>query len=689
MAQPKVCTLEMADYISGLQKSTNARKLTTAWKAMLLANPASRLADVVSNTIMAGMETVKSLPASAIDRAVSARTGIRTRMFSTDDIGRASWEAVRQAPKDMGQAMRGIDTFQGGNRALDTYQGEVQYNTPLLGAIVNTVFRTVSAADRPFKRFAFDRSLREQARIMGTQAGYRGAELEDFILRTLPVMPDENVMRAFHDAHVATFSDMTPVAAALVGAKAGLARAGGGGGEVIGDIVFPFAKVPSNVAHRTLEYSPAGLVMGFMNLRKAFRLATNGDVSEAAKFQQFAVDQLGRSSTGLAAIMAGWWLAERNLLSLKYPEKEGERGRWEATGQQEYAVRIGNRWLSIKKLAPWGPLMMLGGFAQRSDKIGDDAYWRAYEDARAQGLDAVAAREAALEAQAAARAEDSGGMASGLLTGLLNTTMDQPALTGMQQFQEMEKEGSGGFARWTERMAASLIPPLISRWATVVDPVVRETRGGDGLSSILAGRMPDALQAKIPFASRSLPARHDVLGDAVPKEGSFFLNFLDPFNSRLDRSTQEDVRRELDRLQVSTSRITRGSDDRETFYRRREAYGIMLYGVLADVIASDEYQGIAEARRWAARNIPGIRQSGVEARIQAEQRAFLQAAIRDVRGYWSRERKKGSFTGEGNLPTPEETQWGIEDGIDRTLDSAWERAGEIDEEEVGVPDDGA
>lgn len=657
MAQATSCQIQMANYVAGLQTSTPARKFTTAWKAMLLANPASRLADVVSNTVMAGMETAKSPVAAAIDRLASRRTGIRTRMFSMDDVGRASWEAVRKAREDFGQAMRGVDFFQS-NRALDTFQGEVQYKTPLLGAVINGVFRIVSAADRPFKRFAFEKSLREQARIMGTQAGFAGAELEDFIVRTLPVMPDENVLRAFHDTHVATFSDMSPAAALLTGAKRGLAEKGGQVGEVVGDLVFPFAKVPSNVAHRVIEYTPIGMALGYGNLRRAFRLATNGDMSEAAKLQQYAVDQMGRSSAGIGALMAGWWLAERDLISLGFPANDqGEQGRWEATSQMDYSIRVGNRWMSVKKLAPWGPLMVIGAYAQRAD---------------------------------AGEGEESGNIVSGLLGGIVNTMADQPAFTGARQIEDIRRDPGKGVSTWVERTAASFIPPVISRWATVVDPVMRETRGGDGITSLLQGRMPDAMQARIPYASQSLPARHDVLGDAVPKEGNAFLNFFDPFNSRLDRSTQDAVRRELDRLDVGITRMRLApGEDREVFYRRREAYGIMLRGVLADVVASDEYQGIAEARRWMAQNVPGVASDGVERRVREEQRAFLEAAIRATRLYFSAQRRKGEFTGEDRLPTPDERWWTQEDAAERALDDAYERVDEIYAEEPGMPDDGA
>lgn len=654
MAQPQSCTLEMANYISGLQQSTKTRKVTTFWKSMMLANPASRLADAVSNSIMAGAEIAKSPIATGFDRLAGRRTGIRTRMFSADDLGRASWDAVKKTPRDVKLAMQGIDTFQG-NRTMDMYQGETQYDTPLLNAITKTVFRLTQASDRPFKRLAFERSLREQARILGTQAGMAGPELDDFIARTLPFMPDENVLRAYHDAEVATFADSTPLSNALSGLKRGISR-DNAVGELAVEAVFPFTKVPSNAAHRVGEYSGLGLVLGYANLRRAFKAATNGDISEATRLQQYAVDQMGRGSAGIGALMVGWWLAERNMVTLGYPATDPkEAGLWEATGKQDYSIRIGGRFYSVKKMAPFGPLLVVGAYAQKS-----------------------------------AAGEETGGagqMANGLVGGLFNTMADQPAFGGARQIEELRRDPAGGAGKWVERTAASFIPPVIARWAAVVDPVVRETKGGDGLTSLLQGRAPDVLQARIPYASRSLPARHDVLGGEVPREGNFFLNFLDPFNSKLDRSTQDEVRAEMDRLGVGITRMKPAAgEDREMFYRRREAYGIMLRGVLADVVQSDEYQSIAEARRWMAENVPGISPAGVERQIREEQRAFLEQAATQVRSFFNRERKAGKFTGDDNLPLPEERDATVDRALRRTggggvLNDAEERAKEIDEED--------
>jgi len=688
MAQATNCQLEMANYVSGLERSTNVRKITTLWKSMLLANPASRLADVVSNSIMAGAEIAKHPIASGIDRLAARRTGIRTRMFDGSDLGRASWDAVQKTPRDVKLAMQGIDTFQG-NRALDMYQGETQYETPLLNAITKTVFRLTQATDRPFKRLAFERSLREQARLLGVREGLSGVELEDFIARTLPRMPDDATMRAYHDADVATFADNTPMARLLTGAKRAVSQ-NNPVGELAADVVLPFTRVPSNAAHRVVEYSGAGVAMGYANLRRAFRAATNGDVSEAADLQRYAVDQMGRGSAGVGALMVGWWLSERGMVSLGYPgTDQGEAGRWEATGKQDYSVRIGDRWWSVKKMAPFGPLLVVGAYAQQAAQAKENAQRDAYLATRAQG----GTEQEAQEAAAAARGEGGeniGGLASGLVGGIFNTMADQPAFTGARQIEELRRDPAGGGAKWVERMAASFIPPVIARWATMVDPVVRETRDGDRLGSILQGRVPDAIQARIPYASRGLPVRRDALGDEVPKEDSFAGNFLDPWNSKLDRSTQDEVRRELDRLEVGITRLRPNpGEDREEFYRRRESFGTMLRGVLADVVTSDEYQSIAEARRWQTRNIPGSTPRDVERMIRNEQRAFLEEAISGVRRYFSAQRKAGNFSGEYALPTPEEAELATERALSRpgpsgVLPDAAELASEIEMEEAGA-----
>lgn len=598
---PQTCQIEMAKYVASLKRSSRREQVVSYWKASILSVLPSRLMDVVSNSIMAGAEIAKHPIASGIDRLVAIGSGQRTRMFDSGDLGRASYETVRQLKQDTGMALRGMDPFDSA-RKFDQVHGETDYSdVPLvgtpLGMFVNGVFRLMAAADAPFTRLAFERSLREQARILGTRQGLAGPELAEFIERTIPLMPDEMVVRAFHDAQVATFKDDTPVAKILSGAKRAVADVPGAATAL--DLFFPFTRIPSNVAHRTVEYSGAGWIMGYFNLRRAFKMAKLGNTSEAARFQAYAVDQMARGSLGVAAVAAGYWLAEDGNMTLGYPEDQGERAMWEATGKSENSIRIGDKWYPVVKVAPVGPLMLIGGYLRRAQDGGE-----------------------AGPAQ----------MASTALASMGTVMSDQPAFQGTESLQQIKEDPIGGGWKFAQRQAASLVPGMLAQVAQWQDPVVRER---DAIG--------EHFMARIPGLRDNLTPRADVFGQRVPTATGFADNFLNPFRPRPDRTARNEFLRELDRVGFQVTRLRKAAgESQEDFYRRRELEGTMLRDVLLLATQDPTYTSIPEGRRWMAANVPGISSKNLEARIREEQREFLEAVAEVARREISQARRAGT-----------------------------------------------
>lgn len=682
---PKPCQVEMARYVAGLAETTPVRKVTTAWKAFLFSNPAGRIADIVGTGIMMGAESFpRALFATAADRYIaapgvarrmSARAGgskvepyqVRTRTFHARSTFRGLGEGAGEGLED---AWRVIRTGSGAvemNRALDQVYGEINYETPFLNFAVNGIFRLVKSVDRPYFWMNFRRSLLEQARLRGIQAGLKGPALDDYVKRLLPVMPDEDVVIASHDGLVAVFQDVSTAAQGLSRLKSGLSSGIPGvskdnpAGELIAEAIFPVTRTPSNAAQRVAEYSPLGLGMGYLNLRRAFKLATNGDPKDVANLQRYAVDQMGRSMAGMGALMAGWWLAERNMVSLGYPTDRGEQGNIEATGRQPNSIRIGGRWLSMERMAPWGPLMVVGAYAQQAAAggLGDDTGKRLLETGY------------------------------GMIGGIARISSDQPALTGAEQVAGLAEQGGKGVSSWVENMAASVVPGIVGRVADYMDPVRRERY----LDEVAGVPVPEALReplggivARVPMASRTLPERHDALGGEVPRRDGFLANFLDPFYSMRDRSRDDAVRREMDRLGVRVTRITykQNMGDREAFHYRREVEGTILRALLAEVVASDEYTGIAEARRMWANTVPGMKPKNLQRQIDEDQKKFLEEVIKQARSAMAARRKDGWLADGG--PDPLDRDLFVERQTGKALDTAAERqelilAGEPEAEE--------
>jgi hypothetical protein len=742
------CEVEMAKQMADWGKARSVDKIAAYTKSNMLATINGRLLDFIGGTVFAVPEMALSQrAASLVDKMVAAplmarhlaRRGlhnpagqrfttadVRVRMFNGGDMRAGMRQGIPAGFKDSWTNIRTGTSAVDVNRTADTMYGEVVYETPFIGKpltfMVNGVLRTVQSMDRPMFWSRFHFSLREQARLKGVQQGLSGDALEAYIDRAtrfattpegyleparvppagsaememvnqsmgdgLRYLTHEDAAIALHDGKVAVFQDESTLANML----AGLKRGGGSrvgfiadnpAGKLAAEILFPFVKTASNAGQRTAEYTPGlGLVMGVGNLIRAFRFATNGDLTQAAHMQRYAVDQLGRQAPGVGALLAGMWLYERGMLSLSYPADRGEQGRWELENKTENSIRIGGHWYPVERLPPFGPLMVIGGYLS-------------------------AAKEGHTGALGVARG------ALGTVAGLSQTIADQPAMQGAEMlagiFGKEPEERLGAASDWLGNTAGSmLIPNIVNRWAQWTDTTQRERYleeiSGQPVPEVLRGAL-GTFAARIPYVSDALPARHGVLGDEVKRnEGGwegFWHAFIDPLNSRLDRSQQDAVTRELNRLGVGTGRITRkGGEDREIFYQRRERWGIMVRGALAELIHSPEYQSIAEARRWAAENVPGIDRKGVERQIEAEQRQYLEDMISAARSFFSAERRAGNFTDDvgvpegtmdwqgndlgtrDNLPTQEEMDWTAEEAYFRALDKANDRISDI---EGGMP----
>ena len=677
------CRIAMAKFEADLRAASTQDKVFAWIRAGALSLPANRIGDVIANTLMGVGEFARLPVASVLDRSAARVTArglskarkkavdplqMRVRMFNPLDAFTGAPDAYESAVADVWQIITKGTSNVDANRAQ--MRGEVLYETPILGPaasiFVNGVMRLVQSSDRPFYWMAYHRSAREIARLRGVQAGLSGADLDGYITRTLPFLDPDDYAMAAHDALAAVLQDETTVFKGLQGLKNGMASPLKGvsdlpntAGKGVGDLFFLFTKTPSNAAQRAAEYSGAGLLMGARNLRQAYRAATNGDISNTAKLQRYAVDQMSRGTVGLAALAAGAWLYEQGNLSLGYPSDEAERGRMEVLGKKENSIRIGDRWYGLARLGPIGPVVVVGGYMAAAKK-GE------------QGFGAIAR----------------GGV--GLVAGLAQTGADQPAFSGMESLVGIadSQRGAANLGDWASRTVGGfLVPGLVTKWTQYADPVVRERY----VTELFGVDVPEALRkpvggivARVPGMSDDLPARHDVLGDEVPREGSLLRLGLDAFNSQLDRSNQDAVRREIERTGVGIPRITtkEAGETQAGFYLRREQYGIAVRGVLSELIQSDEYRGIEEGMRWAARTVPGYDARRLNHEIRTAQAAILKDAVEQTRKFYTRERKAGRFKDTGGFPLPgQQTEEFVEDATGRALDRVAEQAEEIGTEE--------
>lgn len=153
---------------------------------------------------------------------------------------------------------------------------------------------------------------------------------------------------AIQDAKIATFQD----ASALADTLSQLEKKNKATEVIIGSLV-PFKRTPINVAKRSFELSPAGLLK-----------AITYDAVQVKKGNMDAtkmIDHIGQGLTGSGIAALGAFLAAQGVFSAGSSDDDKEANFDAGMGQQEYAINIGGKSYTIDWASPVVVPLAMGG----------------------------------------------------------------------------------------------------------------------------------------------------------------------------------------------------------------------------------------------------------------------------------------------------------------------------------------
>lgn len=527
----------LAQYMANLKPNTTWQKAVTFWKAGLLTNPTTHMANFIGNTAMWGLERAKDVPAVVLDRVLGLATGFTTKSISVRGMARAAAEGAKRGVAEAGKVMRGemaADLIR-----FNTY--EVDFKNPVLNAYTHTVFRSLSAADKIFRELALRQAIDEQARVGANLEGWTGKAFDQRAdaLRANPT--DEMALHAIEAADYATFQDNSFLAKAGSAVRRGFGKAG--------DVILPFTRTPANVAQRAFEYTPAGALLSINDLTALLKGAGTPEA------QRRVVEQMGRSTIGAAALYAGYELASRGVWSGARPSEAAEREEKSIEGQPDNAVRIGKRWYSLNRVSPLGNLLSVGGSLYELSHAPD-----------ATGL----------------------GVLVGGVAALGKSVADQTFLAGLSGALDAVRDPvryAGDFARQT---VTSIIP-------AGVQAAVRATQGAQ--PDERGAKLSDVMRARV--GASDLPVRRTALGDPVERRGVGEL--LDPFSSKPAKAMTDPVVAELAKVhgvvgpegKLKASKQHKAETPAE-YAQRSGREGKVLRGVLERLFQAPGYQAIKD-----------------------------------------------------------------------------------------------
>lgn len=531
----------LTGFISKLHRSTPLEKWLTFWKAGLLTGPPTHIANALSNTAEAARLAVKEPLAVGIDAMIALARGSEREKALSPRALTARIEGFKKGIGEAGQVLKS------GVRPEDIGKWDVQqtnYDSPILQAYTQTVFRALAAADRPFRAMALEAALDELSTVHARRAVRADPKLDFAVTRDAIRQnpPNDLAAQAIAEAERAVFQDKGTLATMGSAFTRAAKNKSPVAGAAVGTMI-PFVQTPANIATRFVDSTPLGLLTA--GLRQA----------KAGPFDQkrFAEDVAGALTGSGGLMLLGYALAARGDATGSAPSSPTERDLWEAEQRRPNSVKLGGRWVNISRLGPAG--MVIASGAQLHELVDKNP-------------------------------ADAGKVAGGMLGTFGRVTTDQSFFAGISSALAAVNDPVRSGDSFTKALAGSLVPAAVGRAALASDPLQRET------SSPV-----EQIESRVPGLSRRVPARLTIFGDPIERTtGDRALALVDPFYST--RARDEPLVAELRKHNVSVGQPPKdrrlGPERIEyTPDERREALasiGPLRREALGRVVATARYQ---------------------------------------------------------------------------------------------------
>lgn len=500
---------EMAAVVEKTAYAKTRDAMLEGWINGLLSNPATHVANTVSNTSVLGLRMTERKVASSIARLLGDDASVQSGEAA------AQWYGLTQGYKDaLRYAAKSARTGQSGfglgkielprEGSISSEAFDIATNTSLgrgvdmLGSIVRTPGRALAAEDEFFKTVGYRMELNAQALRQASSevnAGTIAADaLQDRIGQIIANPPENIRLAAIDSAMYQTFTNAPGKLAQSIGRLTSHYPAL--------KVILPFTRTPANILNFTFERTPLAPLM------RQFR----ANVAAGGARRDLALAQM---SLGTGVMLATADLAMNGQITGRGPVEKGQRQALGRTGWQPYSINIGDRWYSYNRLDPVGSLLGMS-----SDVVD------AIRNGQAESMDDPDTERVAVAASIAVAGN------------LINKTY----LSGLASvFEAMSDPQAYGEAT-IQRMVGSVVPAGVAGVNRQIDPYQREVYS-----------MLDALKARTPGLSDNLPPRRNLWGEPVKYESGLGkgYDFLSPVYTKPGKS--EPIDSELLRLDANVT----------------------------------------------------------------------------------------------------------------------------------------
>ena len=476
---------EIQQYIADKVPATWGDK-ANAWRYLaMLGNPRTHIRNVLGNAVFIPAVEIKNLIATGIEKTLpkAERTKAVVGLKDTDLLNFAESDFDTHQ-----EAVRGENKY---DITAGVKEKQRVFNNKVLETLRKKNFELLEKEDATFLKYHYKRAMASALKA-------RGITLKELRSGTPEAIKklDEVRQYAINEAQKATYRDFNSMANAVSSIKRKLKRASGSSkaakvGSMVAEGIIPFTKTPANILKRGIEYSPVGLGKGIYD---AMIQVKKGNVTASQ-----AIDEMAAGLTGTGIVMLGALLKSLGLIVGGDEEKQKEQNFEKLKGNQNYALKIGNKTYTIDWMAPSSMPLFVG-----------------------------------VEVVDLLEAENISDII-GAIGNITDPVFELSMLQGLNS--TMDTLGSDNplwetFKNTVESYFSQYNPTFLGQIARTIDPKRRTTYADK--NSIV----PSALQTfaqkqlqKIPFASKTLPTYKDQFGRESETENvveRIFSNFMSP-----------------------------------------------------------------------------------------------------------------------------------------------------------------
>lgn len=418
----------------------------------LLSGYWTQAVNVIGNTVFMGAFSLSELATSTISKDVSTRAALKrlSGMYAgmSTGIENAKKAFLTEEPQFNSQMQMDSPKY----RAIP---GK-------LGKVIRIPGRLLMAGDEFFKSTNYSGALHQAAMAESEKTGVPF----DQVLQSYATNKEVQDRAIAHATRMTFQTPLGETGRELMRAREKV--------PVLGWLLFPFVRTPTNIVKEWAKFTPIGFVMPSVMKE----IAASGERGAVAR------GQMVFGSMVMAAVAYG---VLNGFITGAGPEDPKKRALWLRTGRLPYAFKnpFTGEWQRYNRFEPMSMLMGISADATEISMVASSNDKTVYD-----------------------KLETVGKMIMG---SFMTNIGDKTFLKGVNDFMQTMNEPGRYFESWFSGLIATSLPNVGAQAARNIDPYAREARG-----------IVDSLKARIPGEKGygSLPRRLDVAGE--PIEGSGF-----------------------------------------------------------------------------------------------------------------------------------------------------------------------